>query len=270
MAAAVKKSPPTTKLAGKGAQEVVTGRGREVSRKVGGEVAPAHIKVGLSRGNENVQMGDLVIPRLEIVQALSPCLKKSEPAYIEDSEQGDLFNSVTRQLYGKHTTICPVVFRKEYLVWKDRAKGGGFRGAFQSLEEATARIAQEEEPKFFQATETAQHFCLLVDEDGESEEIVLSMAKTKLKVSRSWNALIRINGADRFSRVYNVFTVEDSNDKGEFNNFGVQTLGFAPLEVYRKAESLYNAISAGTTRVVADTAQDDDDVVSETGAKAEY
>lgn len=262
-----------TKPKAQAAKQEVAARGPSAvaGRKIGGEVVPEHIKQGLARGNENVQMGDIVIPRLEIVQALSPCLKKSEPAYIADAEQGDMFNSVTRRLYGSKTTICPVIFRKEFLVWKDRAHGGGFRGAFPNVEQAAARIGQEEEPKYFAAVETAQHFCLLVDEEsGETEEIVLSMAKTKLKVSRSWNALIRINGADRFSRIYNVFTIEDSNDKGEFNNFGVQTLGFAPLEIYRRAEALYNNIQAGTTRVVADTTQDDESVVGEQGARTEY
>jgi len=248
---------------GKQGQEVATRSHGAVSTKRSGEVAvPDHIKQGLSRGNEAVGMSDLVIPRLEIVQALSPCLKKSEPTYIEGSQQGNMFNSVTRKLYGSNVVVCPVFFRKEYLVWKDRDQGGGFRGAFPTMVDASARIATEEDPKFFQAVETAQQFSLLMDEEtGDIEEIVVSMAKTKLKVSRAWNALVRINGNDRFSRMYNVFTVEDSNDKGDFWNFNVQTLGFSPVEVFKRAEALYESVAKGLRKVVADTTTDDESVL---------
>ena len=56
-----------------------------------GAVAPAYIDQGQSRGSENVTTEDLVIPRLEIVQALSPCKDKNEGAYIEGCEEGQLF-----------------------------------------------------------------------------------------------------------------------------------------------------------------------------------
>lgn len=261
MATQVKQQPKTT------GKDVATRGPGAVSTKRSGEVAiPDHIKQGMGRGNEAVELSDLVIPRLEVVQALSPCLKKSDPTYIEGSQQGMLYNSVTRQLYSQNVVVCPVFFRKEYLVWKDRDSGGGFRGAFPTMEEAVARISQEEDAKLFQAQETAQQFSLLLDDaTGSTEEIVVSMAKTKLKVSRQWNALIRINGNDRFSRLYNVFTVEDSNDKGDFWNFNVQTLGFAPLDVYKKAEALYESVAKGLRKVVADTTVEGDDSVLEAG-----
>jgi hypothetical protein len=241
-----------------------------VQRRGSTDVAvPEHIKQGTSRGNEEVSLSDVVIPRLEIAQALSPCLQKNKPEYIEGCEQGMLFNSVTRRVYGANVVVCPVFFRKEYLVWKDRKAGGGFRGAYSTLEEANARIAQEEEAKYFTANDTAQQFSLIVDQEtGETEEIVISMSRTKLKVSRNWNALIRINGNDRFSRVYNVFTVEDSTDKGDFWNYSVQTLAFTPLAVYRQAEALYNAIEAGSKRVVADTTgYDEGETIDQASAK---
>jgi hypothetical protein len=239
---------------------VVPKAATQVAKKeqAGTVAVPDYIKQGMNRGSENVGMEDLVIPRLEVIQALSPAIKKSDPAYIEGAEQGMLFNSVTRKLYGHNAVVCPVFFRKEYLVWKDRKAGGGFRGAFPTLEEAQIRINQEDDPEQFTAQETAQQFCLLLDDaTGETEEIVVSMSRSKLKVSRAWNALIRMNGNDRFTRIYNVFAVEDSNDKGDdFWNLNVQTLGFAPVEVYKKGEALYESVKRGERNVVADTSTD--------------
>lgn len=233
---------------------------------------PDYIKQNDNRGNEDVQINDIVIPRLEVVQAMSPCLKKSDAAYIDGIQQGDMYNSVTRINYGDTVVLTPVLFRKEYLVWKDRLKGGGFRGAFPTLEAANARIAQTkdegEDPKEFMANETAQNFCLMLGDEG-IEEIVISMSRTKLKVSRHWNALIRINGSARFSRCYTIATIDDHNDKGEFKNYGVTTLGFSPKEVYERAEALYENVKAGAVRMSADTS-DDGPIEVDLTDKSEY
>ena len=56
---------------------------------------------GAARGSENVTTDDMLIPRIELVQALSPARKKSDAAYIEGAEEGMLYNNVTRELYGE-------------------------------------------------------------------------------------------------------------------------------------------------------------------------
>ena len=77
------------------------------------ENAPAHIKTEGNRGSENVGTDDLVIPRLEIVQALSPAVKKGDPGYIKGAELGDLTNSVTRKNYGESVLVIPVHYTKQ-------------------------------------------------------------------------------------------------------------------------------------------------------------
>lgn len=217
---------------------------------------PAHIKQSTKgRGSENVEMADVVIPRIEVVQALSPCLKKNDAAYIEGAEQGMLFNSVTRELYGSHVQVVPVFFKKQYLVWKDRKQGGGFGGAYDDVVQAAERIKQEktEEQKFWAPAETAQQLVIVVKADGTTEEAVVSMSRTKLKISRQWNSLIRLNGNDRFSRTYTLFATDEQNSAGEdYKNFAVANSGFPDEETYKKAETLYAAIASGERRVVVD------------------
>lgn len=208
-------------------------------------------KQGSARGQENVGAEDLVIPRLEVVQDLSPARKKSDPNYIEGAEEGMLYNNVTRELYGKSVLVVPVGFVKEWLIWKDREKGGGFRGAFPSQAEAEAVRDGLDDGDDCEVIDTNQQFCLLIKEDGTAEEIVVSMAKSKAKVSRKWNSLIRLANGDSFSRVYRLSAVEDKNNKNQsFYNFGVAQAGFPSEQVYRRAEKMYEAIVKG--HVVAD------------------
>ena len=70
---------------------------------------PDFMKQG-NRGAENVGTDDMIIPRIELIQALSPVRKKSDPAYIEGAEEGMLYNNVTRTLYGTEVTVVPVYY----------------------------------------------------------------------------------------------------------------------------------------------------------------
>jgi hypothetical protein len=207
-----------------------------------------------ARGAENVSMDDLVIPRLELVQALSPCLKEKDPAYIEGAKAGMLFNNVTRELYGNSAEVIPVYFKKEFIVWKDRKKGGGFEGAFMSPEEAEECREAMENPDDYRVNDTANHFCLLRNKHtSKLEEIVVSMAVTKLKVSRQWNSLQRINGGDSFTRAYVLSGVEDKNKAGEeYNNFAVKNLGYVTEFEYKQAEALYETVKTGLVIVNRD------------------
>lgn len=213
-----------------------------------------------ARGSENVGADDLVIPRLELVQDLSPCRKKSDPNYIEGIEEGMLYNNVTRQNYGTEALVIPVYFRKEWLIWKDRTEGGGFRGAFPSEAEANAAMAELEDGDKCEVVDTAQHFCLLIQpETGKVEEIVISMNKSKMKVSRKWNSLVRMNGGDSFARVYRIGTVSEKNSKNQdYYNFVVSPAGFPTKELYQRAEKLYDAIASGAVQVNRDFEQTGD------------
>lgn len=207
------------------------------------------------RGSENVTTDDLVIPRLELVQALSPCRKKTDPAYISGAEEGMLYNNVTRELYGDNVKVVPVYFRKEYIVWKARELGGGFIGAFPSQAEAESAAQAQENPSDYRINDTANHFCLLVKPNGDVEEIVVSMAVTKLKVSRKWNSLVRMAGGDSFSRVYELGSAIEQNKLGQdYYNLTVKLVGFPTEAIYHRAESLYDQVNEG--RVRADNSVD--------------
>lgn len=214
---------------------------------------PDYIKQGSNRGSENVKATDIVIPRLELAQALSPCIKKNDPEYIEGAEAGMLFNSLTRKLYGTSVLICPVYYRTEFLVWRDRKKGGGFRGAYATNAEAQQRIKEEEHPEEYEAIETGQQIVLVIGEDGQVDEAVISMNRTKLKISRELNSLVRIAGGDRFSRTYMLMGVEEQNANNEdYFNYSFNIAGFPSLEVYKQAEAMYDSISSGARNVVLD------------------
>lgn len=218
---------------------------------------PEHVKDESSRGQENVGMNDITIPRLDVLQDLSPQAKKRDPAYIEGAEAGMLFNTVSAILYGDKVFFVPVYFKVEWLIWKLQSDGGGFNGSFESEAEAKAEFQTQGygdkthkvngvDTMSYEIVDTAQHFGLIVGADGKVEQIVCSMSKSKMKVSRQLNTLCKMAGGDRFSKVYEIAAVTDKNAQNQdYWNIKVRALGYAPEAVYKEAEKMYESIASG-------------------------
>jgi hypothetical protein len=69
-------------------------------------LAPAPDYIPKSRrGFEDTLQTDLMIPRLALAQAMSPQVTDGDPARIENLKVGDLFNSVTGQVYGREVFV---------------------------------------------------------------------------------------------------------------------------------------------------------------------
>lgn len=235
-----------------------------------GDQVPDYLKNqnGPARGSEGVASDDMVLPRLEIVQSQSP-IKDTD----ENAKEGYLFNSATNEVIGDTAYFVPVSFRKEYIIWKAKDEGGGFFGSFGSEAEAKEELRnviedRNENPEFLEIVDTPVHFGLLVSPSGDfaPQQIAISMAKSKAKVSRRWNSVIQMCGGDRFSRVYKFTTFKDKNAKGQsFFNFVVQPAGFPPEEIYRLAEKTYEVFKTQNVRANHDTVDMEDSRTSERG-----
>jgi len=230
------------------------------------------------RGSEEVTIQDITIPRLSMVQDLSPQRKKNNAEYIEGCEEGMLFNTVTNELYADPVLFVPVYFRLEWLVWKHRDVGGGLQGVCATQEEAVALVANhplagqmtEKNEPILEVQDTAQHFGLLLDPNSQAEEprateIVISMSKSQLKPSRQFNSQIRIAGGDRWERMYRFSAVQVDGARGEYYNWKVEQLGFVSQATFAQAEALYESVKSGKRDVERDetTAQkeaDDDNM----------
>jgi hypothetical protein len=241
-----------------------------------GTMLPAHIQAqmdkGTQRGSEDVSSDDLTIPRLQIIQALSPQKKKTNAAYIDGAEEGQIFNTATEQLYTDGMFIVPVYFRKEFLIWtKERTDNNGFRGSYPTELEAVKMLKELEDGHLCEISDTHQQFCLVVDpKDKSVQEVVMSMAKSQIKISKRFNTQIRLAGGDRFNMVYKFSVVDDKSDKGEFYNWGFKKQGYCPEWAYAKAEAMYEAVKSGERNVKMDDAPKAEKTVNEVDESAEF
>lgn len=243
------------------AKKEVTTANEDTELALFGNERPDYV-TDTGRGSEGVTVDDMSLPRLSIIQDLSPQRKKNEDAYIDGAEEGMIFNTASNELFpnGK-VTVIPCFFRAEYVVWKDRQKGGGFGGAFATEELANEAIKLLDDAADWDVSYTHQHFCIMVHPDHteakpHTEDVVISMSRSQLKPSRKWNTMVQTAGGDRFARAYSLNVVQDKSSKGDFYNWSVKSLGFVPRGLFDKGEAVYEAVKAGQKDVARDVPVD--------------
>lgn len=218
-----------------------------------GDTLPAHLQQGTGAGNENVSSDDMTIPRLDVIQQLSPQLDPSNAKYIEGAKLGHLFNSLSGDLYN-HCFVINLHFEVKWQIFKKRKFGGGFEGSFDTEYAALQHLDAQNLPRDqYDVSETAIHKCLLLDENGQPDQPVLVyMSGSKMKVSKEWNSQIRLKDprADRFASVWTLSSIGEKNRQGQpYQNVKVDFAGWAGEDLYTTAKESYLGLvgSAGET-----------------------
>jgi|TARA_R100000084_G_scaffold73174_1_gene32752 hypothetical protein len=216
-----------------------------------------------SYGFEEVTSSDLQIPFLRIIQALSPQLKKSDPAFIAGASQGDIFNTVTNHVWeaDEGVVVLPVHFQMKFLEFVPRTQGGGFLGEIAADSPDIRAAVRDKDsgmellPSGNELVRTAQHYVKIVHEDGNLENAIVDMKKTQLKKSRLWLSMMMMqkhNGKTMpsFANTYRLKSVEDGNDKGSWGSWSIAMEGTVPsLEAYNDCKELHSSISSGELKI---------------------
>jgi hypothetical protein len=138
-------------------------------------------------GLENVTAADMAIPFISLLQALSPQLRGS--GAVKGAREGMLYNTVNGELY-ESITVIPCAFNRAWVEWVDRDKGGGFvmQHPTDALLSTTTRNEKNQDvlPNGNILVQTAYHYCLVINSDGSTSRVVISMTRTQLKKSRRW------------------------------------------------------------------------------------
>src|SRR5258708_1117042 len=79
---------------------------------------------GVGTGFENVRQQDVLIPRLTILQGLSPQVIPSKSAYDKEARVGDIYDTGMNQIF-KSVHILPLHFIVQWLEWAPRSSTKG-------------------------------------------------------------------------------------------------------------------------------------------------
>ena len=229
-----------------------------VATKKEGALATNLFEADANKGTQNISQEDLALPFLKVLGQLSPEVNKTHGKYVEGAEPGKIINTVTNDLYS-NINVIPVFYKRQYIEWQDR---GTSTGAPVAIHEADSDIVstttrdksfKDRLPNGNYLENTASHFVILM---GDSQTTALiSMKATQLKVSRKWNSMmmgIKLQGKNglftppTYSHIYNLKTVQMSNDKGTWFGWDVAKIGpVTDKSIYDIAKTFAERVGKG-------------------------
>jgi hypothetical protein len=246
-------------------------------------------------GMEAMGAEDFAVPRLSILQALSPAVNKRDDNYVQGAEVGMIHDNVSGMLYDGQEGILMVLvsYRRSHLGWwpRDSKKGKGFVADFGTNPSILNNTKRNEKgqnltPEGYEIIPTAEYFGFLIDEEtGGTSRVLIPMSKTQIQKAKRINTiasslLVNVNGtlkpAPLFYRAFRLKTKPESNDKGNWFGWDPVPGPFLTLEglvtkpadaevlengvqIYMQARAFKQAVAKGEVKVAAPMADADTD-----------
>lgn len=198
-------------------------------------------------GMENMRPGDLLVPRLVLMQGLSPQVVEGEKV------AGEVLNSLTAELILEKNAIkefVPVYHYLEWIKWDDRETGGGIQARSLDPEGELAQMAMRQVKRtnskgneVLVVTEY-HNFIVLFPDDKQPIPHVISCAKTNIKKGKKLLGLARFRGRyPLFAGKYTVQAILERNSKNQtYYVFEFTNAGWASKENYKEYEKLYTTL----------------------------
>lgn len=203
----------------------VAPQGRAVATRGGGALA--------GRGFENIEKSDLLLPRLKLLQAMSP--------EVNDLNQkpGTMFIGLSNKNYGEKIVVIPVLHFRSRIKWNPKDDGGGIDcsapdGKTPRETKYAANCAACQYPNWRpeeKKKKDQQPQCTLYDNflclvDGATEPVIIPFERSKAKVAKKWYSVGGLKGGDMFDWQYEITVVKEKNaDDEQFFNYSVRDIG---------------------------------------------
>lgn len=218
-----------------------SGAGNQMATRPPGALAarPDRIQKGDRRGMETMTKDDLKIPRLSLAQALSPQVTEGDPRRIEGLTPGDLFNSLSKENYGREVFVQ--IIRKDRLramEFHSIDDGGGVKDPNVPLTDERCKWHGDEKPV---ATVFRDYIARIIHPDGRREMIALSFKSTGLEVAKSLNGLIAMRNAPIFDGLYRI-TTDTRLDPKPYKIYQVENADWVSDEDSAAGAEMYEAM----------------------------
>lgn len=223
---------------------------------------PARIASGDRRGLENITKQDVLVPRLALAQLQSPEVTEGDPNMVEGMKAGDLFNSITKQNYGREVFVQ--IVRKDNLRAMEFVpvdEGGGVADPDVPL--GDPRLAWGPDGEKPRATLFRDYIARILP-GGSSpassggEMIALSFKSSGIKVAKTLNGLIALRNAPIFEGRYKITTDTELKPKPH-KIYKVANAGWVSDEDSKTGADMWEAVKDLDIKKDVDQGPDPDD-----------
>lgn len=214
-------------------------------------------------GFDGMNQEDFALPFLKLLTNTSP-----EIGDVEGAVPGMIYNSVTGSLFDgkKGILVIPCAYVRQYIEWAPRGSGSGAPIAiYPSTSDILSKTHREpgENRDYLDngnyIENTANHYVMVLDDNGVPSPALIVLKSTQLKKSRKWNSMmmsIKMPGKNglftppMYSQIYRLTTVKESNDKGQWFGWEVGHVGaIEDASVFQGAKAFATSVSSGDVKV---------------------
>lgn len=191
---------------------------------------PDFIEFGDRSGTEHIGKDDLQIPRLALAQLSSPELIEDDAKYIPGLKFGDLFNTLSQEVYGVGPLKFSVVRADppRYVEFHPLEQGGGIKDPNVHPDDLRTKFG----PNGEKPVATKFYDFVVMLHGPKREFVALSFKSTGLKVAKILNGLIFDRKSPLYAGVYQLMTSTAKNTKGRYAVYQVKNAGWPDAETY--------------------------------------
>lgn len=245
--------------------------------KAAASALPAHLQGGKTTRVGNIDQSDQIIPRVKLLQAISPELDEHDNA-----KKGQFWHTIGAESLGAELIGIPVLIRKSYVLWAPRGDDRGILarandGVHWDLPGAEFEVQPKNSPhkvvyklgrtvdeRVDPDTPALSEFgssipgnpnsapaaaltyeCLwfFPDHPELSPAIILN-TRSSVKPCRELISKIEQKPVDHYGQLYKIGVKQETGDEGPFYNFTYTSAGYVEdVALYNQVKELYEHFS---------------------------
>lgn len=205
--------------------------------------APKYVDEG-EEGLENVSGGDLIIPRLAIMQSMSPKVEEGE------QQKGEVINTLSEEVWialDDEEEFIPIYHFKEWIEWAPRDSGGGMidRSTDPGSEVAMAAKRGEKDDLGKRRVTEYHNFIVVLRSQGFKYPCILACAKSNHKHGRKLLGLAKYRGKyPLYAGLYTVQANQEQNSAGQkYYAWKFENAGWVTEKELALAKEMYAMLS---------------------------
>lgn len=258
---------------------------------------PAYMRRDVGRGLEHIDASDYEMPRLKLLQGLSP-----ELTTFNDLKQGEFFHTLAEQSLGTSLEVVLLHISKRYVLWRPRWDGGGIlarsndavhwtppHGQFivhtdkSKKQQVTWNLAptvvesglgewgsaDPDDPNSVPAATLCFQFIAALPEYPDLSPVALLLQRTALRPAKRLIGKLKIAGAPIYGLRYQMESVDDSSGENEFKNWQFSGSGFVDEAEYAQYKQMHESFSENMPEIRDLEDAQEDDLPADRGAVSE-
>lgn len=242
---------------------------------VGAAALPAHLQGGRTAKVGNLDTTDLIIPRMKLLQAISP-----EVETFNEAKSGQFWHSIADRSLGDSVQIVPIVIRKSYVLWAPRNDDRGIlarandavhwdvaedfevkpKGSPNKIIWSTKPGTVSEsgldqfgssipgDPRSVPAATLQYNIMAFMPQYPELSPVLLLNARSAIRPAKKLISNLELSNVDHYGRLFEVGRVQETGDEGPYWNYSYTGAGFADVDTYNICKALYEKFAAADFR----------------------